>query len=256
VRVVPRPAALAWALLVLGTLPLPAQEHWDIQYRYRQTDSSLTINDLAFPDQKHGIACGYTTDRKDKDRPVSLLTGDSGETWTEIPLKETCLSLFFLPDGTGWMVTDTGIWSTEEAGRSWVKLKSSPASLLRVWFLDRQHGFAAGRQKHVFETKDAGVTWTPLAVAAAAPGDPLYTTFGDIAFGGKNGIISGWNIPPQRGGPDWMETQRAGTEKQVPHVAVLLQTRTGGDTWVQSHTSLFGQITRTSLSSGDAGLGL
>ena len=237
-------------------IPAFAEEHWDIQYRYRQTDSSLTLNDLVFPDEKHGVACGFVTDRKDKDRPVALLTSDGGTNWTETQLKETCLSMFFLPDGSGWMVTDTGIWTTEETGRTWIKQKTSPANLLRVWFLDRQHGYAAGRQKKVFETKDAGVTWTPLTVADNAPGDPLYTTFGDIAFGGSNGIISGWNIPPRRGGPDWMEPDRAQADKQVPHVAILLETKTGGEKWIAANTSLFGQITRTSLSQRNTGLGL
>jgi hypothetical protein len=242
--------------LVLFVIPAVAEEHWDIQYRYRQIDSTLTINDLTFPDTTHGVACGYTTDRKDKNHPLVLLTANGGATWAELPVKETCLALFFLGDDTGWMVTDAGMWTTDEAGRVWVKSKSAPANLLRVWFLDREHGFAAGREKHVYETKDAGATWTPLAIAASAPGDPVYTTYGDIAFTGNKGIISGWNIPPRRGGPDWMEPQQAATAKQVPHVSVLLQTKTGGETWTESHVSLFGQITRISLSPQNVGLGL
>ncbi len=249
-------AALVLCCLSFCAIPAVSEEHWDIQYRYRQIDSTLTINDFAFPDEQHGIACGYTTDRKDKDHPLLLLTRDGGETWSEVVGKEACLSMFFLGDTTGWMVTDTGIWTTEEAGRTWVKQKTVLTGALRVWFFDHQHGFAAGRQKQVWETKDGGATWTPLAVASSAPGDPVYTTYGDISFNGLNGIISGWNIPPRRGGPDWMEPDQAAAAKQVPHVAVLLETKTGGETWVASHTSLFGQITRTSLSADNMGLGL
>jgi hypothetical protein len=241
---------------LITAMPAAAEEHWEIQYRYHQTDSTLTINDLTFPDERHGIGCGYTTDRKDKDHPLVLVTGDAGATWTEIPVKETCLSLFFLEDSRGWMVTDNGVWSTEEAGRTWIKSKSAPSNLLRVYFLDHNHGFAAGREKHVFETKDAGVTWTPVAAAASAPGDATYTTYGDIAFSGKNGIISGWNIPPTRGGPEWMDPKQAETQKQVPHVTILLQTVDAGATWTESHTSLFGQITRASLSVQNVALGL
>ena len=247
------PALLALALLAL---PAVAEEHWEIQYHYQQADSTLTINDLTFPDENHGLACGFTTDRKDKDHPLVLLTSDGGQTWTETAVKETCLSLFLLSDASGWMVTDTGLWFTEEAGRSWVKSKTAPANLLRIWFLDHNHGFAAGRQKHVFETKDAGVTWTPVEIAASQNGDPVYTTYGDIAFSGQKGIISGWNIPPRRGGPDWMEPAQAKAAKQVPHVSITLQTRNGGETWIGSDVSLFGQITRMSLSSWDVGLGL
>ncbi|MES1258696.1 MAG: hypothetical protein ABUS51_09700, partial [Acidobacteriota bacterium] len=142
--------------LLLGVSAAHAQPHWDIQYRYRQIDSTLTINDLAFPSEKRGIACGFTTDRKDKDKPLVLVTSDAGEHWTETPVKEAGISLFFLDDSTGWMVTEKGIWTTAESGRTWTKLKQAPSALLRVWFLDRQHGFAAGLQKRVFETLDGG----------------------------------------------------------------------------------------------------
>jgi len=233
-----------------------AEDHWEIQYRYRQTDSTLTINDLTFPDEMHGIACGFTVDRKEKDHPIVLVTSDGGVNWTEAPVREACLSLFFLGDSTGWMVTDTGLWTTQEAGRSWVKSKTAPADLLRIWFLDTNHGFAAGREKHVYETKDAGATWTSLAVAGTAPGDPIYTTYGDIAFTGNKGIISGWNIPPHRGGPDWMQPSEAEAKKQVPHVSILLQTKNAGETWTESNVSLFGQITRMTLSPDNIGLGL
>ncbi len=232
-----------------------SEERWDIQYRYRQVDSTLTLNDFSFPDEKHGIACGFSTDRKDHVKSLLLLTSDGGENWSEVPAKETCLSLFFLPDATGWMVTDTGIWTSSEAGRNWVKLKSSPGNILRIWFLDHQHGFAAGREKHVYETKDGGVTWTPLAIASSAPGDPVYTTYGEIAFSGLKGIISGWNVPPTAGGPGWMEPERE-KRTQVPHLSILLQTRSGGEAWSQVEASLFGQITRISLSPQNEGLGL
>lgn len=244
-------------LAIAGCIaPLHAEERWEIQYRYRQVDSTLTINDLSFPDDKHGIACGFVTDRKDRDRSVVLVSGDGGENWAEVPVKETCLSLFFLPDSSGWMVTDSGIWTSSEAGRNWVKLKNSPTNLLRVHFLDRDRGFAAGREKHVYETKDGGNTWTPLAVAANPQGDAVYTTYGDISFAGKKGMIVGWNIPPRRGGPDWMEPAQALRDKQVPHLVILLQTKTSGDAWTYTESSLFGQITRVSLSALGVGLGL
>ena len=249
-------AVIAAISAALCAFPASADEHWEIQYQYRQADSTLTINDLAFPDTTRGIACGFTTDRHDKNRPLVLLTTDAGKTWTEVNVKEACLSLFFLSDGAGWMVTDDGLWTSEEGGRTWVKSKTAPRNLLRVYFFNHDHGFAAGRQKHVFETKDGGATWTPLAIAATAPGDPVYTTYGDISFSGNIGIISGWNIPPRRGGPDWMDPKEAETQRQVPHVSVLLQTKTGGANWTEQHISLFGQITHVSLSSKGVGLGL
>jgi photosystem II stability/assembly factor-like uncharacterized protein len=233
-----------------------AAQHWDVQYRYRQLDSTLTINDIVFPSAKRGIVVGFTTDRKQKDRPLAMVTSDGGANWTDYTLKETGLSLFFLDESTGWMVTEKGIWTTAESGRTWTKLKNAPAAMARVWFLDRQHGFAAGLEKRVFETKDAGDSWTLLPILSEVAGNALYTTFGEIAFAGDKGIVSGWNIPPRRGGPDWMEAGTRTARPEVPHYAVLLETLDGGKQWIKSDASVFGQITRISLTPQGTGLGL
>jgi hypothetical protein len=237
-------------------IPLSAEQRWDIQYQYRDIDATLTLNDLAFPSATRGVACGFTTDRKGKDRSIVLTTIDGGAHWTDTPTKETCLALFFLDDSTGWMVTDKGIWLSAESGKSWSKLKNAPSGILRVWFLDRQHGFAAGLQKRVFETHDGGESWTLVPIVKEVQGDQTFTTFGEISFSGNNGIISGWNVPPQRGGPDWMDPQQAREQKQVPHLSVLLETTDAGKTWKPNEASLFGQITRISMSPQGIGLGL
>ncbi|HWD99621.1 MAG TPA: YCF48-related protein [Bryobacteraceae bacterium] len=246
--------ALALAAAVHG--PVVAEQRWDIQYQYRDIDNILTLNDLVFPSAQRGIACGFTTDRKGKDRPLVLTTSDGGAHWTDAPTKETGIALFFLDDSTGWMVTDKGIWYTAESGKSWSKMKNAPGAILRVWFLDRQHGFAAGLQKRVFETHDGGESWSLLPLVKTVQGDPTYTTFGEISFSGNNGIISGWNVPPQRGDPDWMDPQRARERKQVPHLSLLLETTDAGKTWKPSEASLFGQITRISMTPEGTGLGL
>ena len=242
-------------LMLAAALVLGAEERWDIQYSYRTVDSTLTINDMAFPSATHGVVCGYAEDRRGKQRSLVLLTSDGGAHWAETPVRETGLSLFFLDDSLGWMVTDNGIWRTTESGRNWVKTKA-PAGLLRVWFLDRQHGFAAGLEKRVLETHDGGETWTPVGITGDVKSDPTFTTFGEISFSGKRGIISGWNIPPRRGGPDWMEPERAGRNREVPGYSVMLETGDGGATWVKSEASIFGQATRISLSSQGTALGL
>ncbi len=246
---------LFFGLFALSLAATAADRRFNIQYRYRQADSSLTIDDLAFPSATRGIACGATTDRHDNDHPVVLVTSDGGAHWAETPVKESCVSLFFLDDSTGWMVTDKGIWQTVESGRSWKKLKA-PAGMLRVWFLDAKNGFAVGLEKRVVQTMDGGETWTQVPASKDVQGDPEFTTFGQIAFAGKNGIISGWNIPPRKGGPDWMEPEKAQGRKQIPTLSVLLQTTDGGVTWEKSETSLFGQITRVSMTPQGTALGL
>jgi len=44
--------------------------------------------------------------------------------------------------------------------------------------------------------------------------------------------------------------------RQVPHYTVLLQTVDGGKKWTKSEASVFGQVTRVSLSPQGTGLGL
>ena len=243
-------------LLALCALPGYAAEHWDIQYRYKQIDSTMTLNDIVFASANRGMIVGCTTDRKQKDHPFAMVTSDGGANWTDYVLKETGLSLFFLNDSIGWMVTEKGIWNTAESGRSWMKLRNAPSGMSRVWFLNPEHGFAVGLEKRVFETRDAGETWTLLPIVAEVEGNSTFTTFGEIAFAGDKGIISGWNIPPRRGGPDWMEAGAGKTRRELPHYAVLLETQNAGKTWIKSDASVFGQITKISLTPQGTGLGL
>jgi len=243
-------------LLVFAAVAPGANQHWDLQYHYQQMDSSLTINDLSFRSATRGIACGFTTDRHDRERPLVLLTSDGGRHWTETPVKEVGLSMFFLDDSTGWMVTEKGIWRTEESGHSWTKLTRAPSGMLRVWFLDKNHGFAAGLEKRVFETGDGGITWTLVPIVKEVQGDPTFTTFGEIGFSGKNGIITGWNIPPRPGGPNWMEPERAAKRREIPTYGVLLETTDAGKTWLKSEASVFGQVTRISMTPQGTALGL
>ncbi len=242
------------AVLLAGSAG--AESRWDIQYRYRQVDSALSINDIAFPSAERGIVCGFVTDRRQNEKPLVLLTTDGGKHWSEQPVKEAGLALFFLDDSTGWMVTESGIWQTLESGRSWTKLPKSPGGMLRVRFLDKRHGFAAGTEKRVFETKDAGSTWTLLPSLKDIPSDSATTTFGEIAFSGNHGIISGWSLPEHKGGPDWMEPERAAKRKQVPSYTAMLQTADGGKTWTKSDASMFGQATRITMTAQGSGLGL
>src|SRR5579871_2987817 len=136
-------------------LILPAfGQRWTIQYFYDELKSELEISDLAFPSPQRGIAVGSIFEKASgKERFTSLLTSDGGAHWTTVALKEYPRSIFFLNDSIGWMVTDKGLWFTEESGRTWKKLseqlkpdktlvpETTIGRLLRVWFLDEKHGF-------------------------------------------------------------------------------------------------------------------
>lgn len=236
----------------------PYKERWVPKYFYDEDGSSLVITDFQFPSVKRGIASGFVTKPNSKDKPVVLITTDAGERWTLVPVKEIPRSLFFLEDGTGWMVAEKSIWKTEESGRSWQKLNDSPKEILRVWFVTRDHGWAVGAQKQVLETKDGGVTWVPLPAASLPKVSPETAVYSVITFANqKEGLIVGWNEPLRREEfPAWIDPQKAKSRPQWPNAIALLQTRDGGATWHTETASIFGHMTRVSLLADGRSLGL
>src|SRR5437763_16016733 len=109
-------APVVLAMVCLGQAAAAETPRWRLQYFYDEERSEFNIQDLKFPSAQRGIAVGaITTDRSVK--PMSAITGDGGRHWSLLPLKEIGLSLFFLNDSLGWLVTEEGLWQTEESGR-------------------------------------------------------------------------------------------------------------------------------------------
>ncbi len=244
--------------------PMVFGERWALQYFYDEPHQKFEIVDLAFPTARRGIAVGWTgdvtSDRRAK--PTELLTSDGGEHWTQEPLKDEPRSIFFLNENSGWMVTDTAIWGTTEAGLNWIKLceqpkpdrKLKPESpeglILRLWFLDPQHGYAIGYQKTVLETHDGGRTWKPLDAAAKPTGNAAFTAYSSIVFDGDHGLIVGTAVPPRHNlgpFPSWMDPETATKQRAAATVTLLLQTRDQGMDWNSSNSALFGLVGQVRL---------
>ncbi len=251
--------------------PLPASEKWTIQYFFDEMKQEMEITDLAFPSAQRGIAVGAIYDKMSgREKYVSLSTGDGGQHWSLQILKEYPRSIFFLNDSTGWMVTDHGVWFTEESGRSWKKIseqlkpdknlepETTIALLLRVCFLDEKHGFGVGLQKTIIETKDGGHTWLPVAAASEPAGNPAYTAYTRIVFAdAKRGVIVGGSEPPRKGDgfrssiPAWIDPERASKRKEVPTLTLLAQTMDGGATWKTSTVPLLGLVNNVRFTGPD-----
>ena len=248
------------ALLALAAAAAPAQApRWKVQYFYDQEKTSFTINDFQFLSAKRGLAVGFVLTGKHED-PMSLLTSDGGEHWDQVPLKETPISLFFLDEGLGWMVTTKGLWKTNEAGRSWTKLPKLPDGILRVCFLNDKDGWGVGLKKSVITTHDGGQHWEPLAAAATLPGEPRYSAFVWVAFANSQiGLITGGNIPPRLfvpSSPEWLDPQSTLRMRDVPHLSYAVATNDGGKTWQPKAASMFGQTARFRLLPNGSGIGL
>ena len=247
-------------LLATGVSPLGAQK-WQIQYFHDHAKSVFVICDLQFPSAARGVAVGVIRANGKRDEPTSVVTADGGLHWQTVPLKEAPVSLFFLNENLGWMVTSKGLWQTVEAGRSWTKLPKLPGEIFRVHFIDENHGWAVGLKKTALETLDGGKTWSPLSAAAADPGEDVnYSAYTWIAFATpREGVITGWNIPPRRYGPplpNWMDPDSALRQREIPHTAYMLATSNAGAKWTPSSGTFFGIISRVRFATTATGLEL
>jgi hypothetical protein len=253
-----RPFCALWLLAVWVT-PLAAQK-WQVQYFYDKAKSGFVIADLQFPSATRGVAVGVIMEGKSQ-QPTSVVTSDGGAHWQTIPLKEPPVSLFFLNESNGWLVTTKGLWRTVEAGKTWTKLPKVPGQIFRVYFLDENHGWAVGPKKTALETQDGGKTWKPLGVNAAQYGEDIhYSAYTYIAFATpKIGLITGWNIPPRHFGPrlpDWVDPESTLRQREPPHMSYTLATADGGANWTPSAGSLFGTVARIRFAPNGKGLGL
>lgn len=231
--------ALACAMLA------PAAEEtgrWQMRYFHDEDKTSLTLNDIEFASPRRGVAVGFERDRDDDDvRPMSLVTSDGGETWTRVPLKEVGVALFFLNESLGWMATDRGIWVTEEAGRSWRKLKGLKG-VRDLYFADAQRGWAVGTPKAVWETVDGGKNWKAVPAAKEPTAREEYSSYEMIGFadGQRGAILGGFTAPSRRLAPTWADP--AEVRRERPSLAIMLDTVDGGKTWKGSTAPLLGRI--------------
>jgi photosystem II stability/assembly factor-like uncharacterized protein len=255
--------ALGWTALacvcaaLFGQSVRPARK-WRVQYFYDEDKSVLQIVDLQFPSATRGLAVGQIVQGRSQ-KPVAVVTSDGGAHWQTVNLEDPPVSLYFLNESLGWMVTSKGLSVTTEAGRNWRKLPKLPGPIFRVHFVDEKHGFAAGAKKKVYETADGGQTWSTVAAAAEPPGNPEHSAYTWIAFANPNsGIVTGWNMPPRRDQrmPDWMDPEAALNRRDFPHLSYSMETRDGGKTWKTASASLFGQVSRLRFGSDGLGLGL
>src|ERR1035441_2660375 len=182
-----------------------------MQYFYDQAKSELILQDLQSPSVRRGVAIGSIQGSKASRKPVAVMTSDGGAHWDVVKLEEVPVSLFFLNDSLGWMVTEKGIWKTDEAGKDWKKLPKPPATPWRVYFADENNGWAACNKKMVLVTHDGGHKWEPVHVATDPPGAPIAE-------------YSDWIIEHKQQVPNWfpVDTAREAFAATYPlHPSVL-----------------------------------
>ncbi len=236
--------ALLWPLAALLVLSAMGAESWKMNYFFDETESTLEIVAIQFPSDQRGVVIGMST-IKGKQKPVALVTADGGKKWTQIQLKESPYAIHCLNDSQCWMATERGIWTSEEGGRDWKKLKNMEG-VRAIHFISSTVGYAAGGMKLIWKTQDGGKTWEKLPEAAkpeASAENSIYTV---IASRGKDMLIAGSSNPPRRDRalyPDWMEPERAAKRREWPSLVLMLETRDAGKNWSTSSASVFGRVT-------------
>ena len=238
---------LALTLALLTPAFSQSAGRWKIQYFYDKADSTLSFRDIQCRSPLRCVAAGVVDEKSGNERGVVVLTNDGGKQWSLIDVKERPVSLFFLNDSTGWMVTDRGVWYTDEGGRTWKKLERLKG-ITRVHFLDEKHGFAIGFPKAVYETTDGGDKWTKLPEAQKPPTDPERTVYDSITFSGMHGAIVG-NVlgEEKRRLPVWLNPDAARYQREHQSKVAILETDNGGKEWKSSSISLVGRLTQLRL---------
>jgi photosystem II stability/assembly factor-like uncharacterized protein len=233
-------SAFIWVNLWLIPFSLSAAPRWTIQYIYDHADSNFAIEDLECPTTTHCVAAGLIDDKKGHEQGTVVVTGDGGLHWSQVEVRERPVSLFFLNENLGWMVTDRGLWSTMEGGRAWNKIQSRKG-ILQVWFLDANHGFITGLKGLVQETNDGGKTGTQLAAGAPTP-DALSLNYDIISFHGPHGIIVGAADSSALVLTDPTQPSEAGGKITV------LETLDGGQKWTHGAIPIDGELAQLRMS--------
>ncbi len=243
-------------------IPVRAQAvspRWKLIFQHDVDNETLQLVDLKFPSARRGVAVGNLLPDKKGPKHVALVTNDSGASWDWVRLKDAPVSLFFLDDSTGWLVTANGLWQTLESGHSWTKVKAPSKDIIRVYFRDREHGWAFGGKKSLFVTVDGGKKWERVNEAAEISTKADYSAFLWMEFASpKVGMLVGVARPPRRGAsrfPAWLEPESA-ARREWPATSLFLETRDAGATWKATLASIFGTITRIRFLPNGQGLAL
>jgi photosystem II stability/assembly factor-like uncharacterized protein len=147
--------------------------------------SALTamILDVHFVDERIGFICGATDTNVEQSRALILRTGDGGQTWSRVyegkrPFELTW-KMSFPTETTGYVtvqsynpdpaVSQRVFAKTTDGGLTWSEMPLVNDAGVRefgVGFVDENRGWI-GAAPNGFETRDGGVSWSPVQMGNA-----------------------------------------------------------------------------------------
>lgn len=244
---------LVWFLLL--TYSLWGGERWQTQFFHDKDREELRFSAIAFCSHGRGIATGVLIN-EGRPKPMSAVTANGGAVWTLTPTQEIGYALFFLEETAGWMITESGIWFSDECGRGWKRIHKQ-RGLTDIRFVSRERGWAIGVKKTVIETSDAGKTWQPVKAVQELDASAEFTAFHAIEFiNSREGFISARSSRPRdRRVPLWLDSDPE-SRRERPALSITLETSDGGASWNVSKASMFGRISKLRFGNRRAGLAL
>jgi photosystem II stability/assembly factor-like uncharacterized protein len=200
--------------LVLGTID--GGKTWTELKDASGNGAPFSINDVWFTSPTEGWAAGGNVENAEED--VLLHTADGGKTWERRPTgaAEYLRAVRFVDPSRGFVVgmtvdtvtQDLGpskILATEDGGKTWTAVFTSPRSFFDVTFADANRGWAVGDRASIYATTDGGKTWRQQtrftttgsaqmklpARPASAEARALRTVYarGTAAWAGGEGVI-------------------------------------------------------------------
>lgn len=157
-----------WAVGSKGTLlqTLDGGNSW----KPRGSSTEDVVRDIFFTDEQNGwLVCevnGYQLKTKEDPRAYLMKTSDGGDHWHRVEIKgfdvdAILVRAMFTRNGRGWAFGEAGsIYSTHDAGETWVKLQSPTRRLLLGgMFVDDDRGWLVGAGATIIQTSDGGDTW-------------------------------------------------------------------------------------------------
>jgi hypothetical protein len=240
-------------LLFFLTAPLPAAERWESQYFHDVDGEEMRFSSIGFCSESRGVVVGGLM-KKNSFKPIAMVTSTGGKTWTQMPMEELGRGVFFLDETSGWMLTDSGIWFTDECGRSWRRIHKQ-RDLTEVRFISRERGWAVGANKTAIETFDGGKTWSKVKAASELDTTAERTVFTVVAPLAPNVVLMVARSAAPRffRMPVWLDPHPQ-RRRELPAITATMETRDGGVTWKSSKTSMFGRVTAVRTSASGLGL--
>ena len=160
--------------------------------------------DIKMLDKNNGFACAASDEDLEKSNAVILKTNDGGKSWKKVyqserPFECTWKASFptkevgyvtiqsYNPDSN---VKQQRIAKTTDGGNTWNEInliEDAGAREFGIGFIDENHGFV-GTMNSGYETKDGGLTWTPIHLGMACNKIRIYKDANGKVYGYSIGV--------------------------------------------------------------------